>query len=71
MQTYSDENRREDPYSLPDIEIFEIENDDNAWPEYESGFYWWTCLPGCLPDSDEPNGPFETWEEAQYDAQDI
>ena len=71
MQAYSNDNRREDPYSLPDIEVFEIEIDDNAWPGYEPGFYWWTCFPGCLPDADEPNGPFETWEDALDDAQDI
>lgn len=33
------------------------------------GWYWWTCFPGCLPDS-EPNGPFETEAEAVADAQD-
>src|ERR1017187_2208461 len=25
----------------------------------EAGWYWWSCFPGCLPDS-EPNGPFDT-----------
>ncbi len=28
-----------------------------------SGWYWWACFPGCLPDG-EPTGPFETEEEA-------
>ena len=32
------------------------------------GWYWWLCLPGCLPDG-EPNGPFATEEEAIKDAQ--
>jgi hypothetical protein len=32
------------------------------------GFYYWHCLPGCLPDSD-PIGPFETEEQALADAQ--
>ena len=32
------------------------------------GWYWWTCLPGCLPDS-EPFGPFDSPEEAEADAQ--
>lgn len=27
------------------------------------GWYWWTCFPGCLPES-EPFGPFETEEDA-------
>ena len=31
-----------------------------------AGFYWWTCAPGCLPDS-EAFGPFETAEEAEED----
>jgi len=31
-----------------------------------AGFYWWTCSPGCLPDS-EAVGPFETREEAEED----
>ncbi len=34
----------------------------------EAGWYWWACLPGCLPDS-EPNGPFETAQAAIDDAQ--
>ena len=70
MQTYSIDARREDPYSLPDIEVFEIEADSNEWPGYEPGFYWWTCFPGCLPDG-EPNGPFESFEDAEADAQDF
>jgi len=32
------------------------------------GWFWWTCLPGCLPDSCA-FGPFETEEEALADAQ--
>jgi hypothetical protein len=27
------------------------------------GFYYWFCIPGCMPDS-EPNGPYATEEEA-------
>lgn len=34
----------------------------------EPGWYWWSCLPGCLPDSD-PTGPFATEAEALADAQ--
>ena len=30
------------------------------------GWYWWSCQPGCLPDG-EPNGPFETEEDARND----
>ena len=32
------------------------------------GWYWQSCLPGCLPDG-EPNGPFDTEQEAIEDAQ--
>lgn len=31
------------------------------------GWYWWVCLPGCLPDG-EPSGPFPTSEGAYLDA---
>lgn len=31
----------------------EFESDAQAW-------YWWPCYPGCLPDSEDYNGPFET-----------
>ena len=34
-----------------------------------AGWYWWPCFPGCLPDGDA-EGPFDTGEEAQEDAQD-
>lgn len=28
-----------------------------------AGYYWWVCLPGCLPDSDA-YGPFDTEQDA-------
>jgi hypothetical protein len=31
------------------------------------GWFWWLCLPGCLPDG-EPEGPFQTEQEALDDA---
>jgi hypothetical protein len=34
-----------------------------------AGWYWHSCFPGCIPDSD-PIGPFETAAEAEADAQD-
>ena len=43
----------------------------DAMVEEESitgGWYWWTCLPGCLPDSCA-FGPFETRDAALTDAQ--
>ena len=33
-----------------------------------TGWYYWTCLPGCMPDSD-PFGPFDSEAEALADAQ--
>ena len=43
------------------FEVFCNENEE---------WFWWPCYPGCLPESDEPTGPFETEEEAFYDAAD-
>lgn len=72
-QAYFDPEREDDPYSLPDCEVFyldENEMQDENGEYLPSGWYWWACFPGCLPDSD-PNGPFETEEEALQDAQDF
>jgi hypothetical protein len=35
-----------------------------------SGWYWWACFPGCLPDS-EPDGPYATEREAIEVARDF
>ncbi len=32
------------------------------------GWFWWSCFPSCLPDSD-PVGPFSSYAEALADAQ--
>jgi hypothetical protein len=40
----------------------------DKWEEGE-GWFWWTCTPGCLPDSDAI-GPFATEQEAIHDARD-
>lgn len=61
-QVFSNPERAEDPYSLPDVEIF-------YGPDYdmdEDGWFYWYCFPGCLPDSD-PIGPFESFNEALED----
>ena len=71
MQAYSEPERESDPHSLPDIEVFEQGDYDLVDDEGEplpDGWYWWSCLPGCLPDG-EPTGPFDTEEEALEDAQ--
>ena len=65
---------------LKNVEIFYVSAEDfeNAEPgtwqalltrasQGLPGYYWWTCSPGCLPDS-EAAGPFETKEEAEEDA---
>jgi len=36
----------------------------------EGGWFWWTCFPGCMPDS-SPTGPFTTEAEAVADARDF
>jgi len=81
MQIYSDPSRADGPYTLPDVEVFRVspaeaiynqQNADHA-DEYtivEPGYYWWTCMPGCMPDS-SPFGPYETEAAAIEAAQDI
>ena len=63
MQFYTDPTRESDPFALPNAETFH--NNING-SEY---WYWWSCFPGCLPDSD-PVGPFDTEQAAIDDAQD-
>lgn len=88
---YSDDSREDDPWSLPDVEVFYLTagdflaassdtwmadliadagetEDDRADRALElSGWYYWFCFPGCLPDSDAI-GPFKTEAEAIEDA---
>ncbi len=47
-------------------------NADHAteYTPFESGWYWWSCCPGCLPDS-EPVGPFDSESEALSDAVEV
>lgn len=40
-----------------------------AIEEAGTGWFWWSCMPGCLPDG-EACGPFNTSQEAYNDAQD-
>ncbi len=74
-QAYSDPSRESDEHALPDIECFyndEHRPDHIRGEEGErmpSGYYYWYCFPGCLPDS-EAYGPFDTEELAIKDAQD-
>lgn len=41
---------------------------DDEGNEFEVGWYWWACFPGCLPDGD-PIGPFTSSNQAYKDAQ--
>ena len=84
-QTYSDPTREDDLYALPNVEVFYVDefeaaenarlngngtNDPIDYVVAETpGWYWWSCFPGCLPDSD-PYGPFDTEQEAINDARD-
>lgn len=76
MKHYSDPNRASDPYALPDLEVFYLTagearqwtKDAQGGPdgpnvEYVKGWYYWSCFPGCLPDSD-PMGPYDTEDQA-------
>ena len=65
-------------FELSAHEIGELANasfangDADGWVDRDGefvkpGWYWWTCLPGCMPDS-EAAGPFETKELALKDA---
>ena len=51
---YHDERRAHEPHYAPSLETFY---------KTDEGWYYWFCMPGCLPDGDEM-GPFETEEEA-------
>jgi len=75
-QHNSDPSRADDTYALPDVETFYrtvADNKADGWIDDDgdplpAGWYWWTCYPGCMPDS-APFGPFDTEAEAVADAQ--
>lgn len=69
-QHYSDPDRETDPHALPDLEVFYADDLTDAEGEaLEAGWFYWFCLPGCLPDSD-PCGPYKTEGEALEAARD-
>ncbi len=49
------------------VEIPGHEKYTNKWQPCAAGWFWWSCFPGCLPDS-EPIGPFDSEDEALADA---
>lgn len=81
-QFYTNPTRENEPHTLPDAETFEVTSHDltdiySAFHQPDGiysmgdgtdqiGWYWWACLPGCLPDGD-PTGPFDTEELAIAD----
>lgn len=76
---YLDPARADLHTSLPDLEVWYVDNSQEWFKDegisldvekiLEKGWYWWSCLPGCLPDGD-PCGPFDTEREALADARD-
>jgi hypothetical protein len=66
-QHYSDPRRESMPHALPDIETFQHICSDTADECAGGGWYWWSCFPGGMPDSD-PRGPFDTEDAALADA---
>lgn len=79
-QFYLEEDRKDDAWSLPNLEVFQMTKDDIVGlgkesyyydeidDEYlDAGFYYWFCFPGCLPEG-EPSGPYKTEDEALKDA---
>lgn len=81
-QHYSNPSRESDPHALPDVEVFHhprdyqlndedagmgLAGDEYGKDYYAPGWYWWACLPGCLPHGD-PMGPFDTRREALANA---
>jgi len=75
-QVYSDPSRESEPTALPNVEVWYHWPDsnpriaeDDVMRDQDPGWYYWFCLPGCLPDSD-PIGPFDSEQEAIADAQD-
>lgn len=72
-QFYLDPERAAHPMALPDGEVWWQEPGalaEGANEPLESGWYWWACQPGCIPDSD-PIGPFGSEAEAIADAQGV
>lgn len=72
MHQYLDDD--DQPYGS--FEVFYFDGvrycDDDCWGDddgnaMKAGYYYWSCFPGCLPDSD-PIGPFATSADAYHDA---
>jgi hypothetical protein len=105
VQVYSNPEREDDTYALPDVEVFQLtatevaessmyEDEQHEFMQRSEfrlaamnsrareqmldamvaelgitgGWFYWYCLPGCMPDS-EPFGPFASADEAKSAAQ--
>ena len=74
-QHYFDPQHASDPRRLPDLEVFfrtDAANAVDGWKDDDGdlipgGWFWWPCLPGCLPDG-LPSGPFPSERAALDDA---
>lgn len=54
----------QEPYG--NFEVFWLDKDRDG-NVIDSGWYWWSCYPGCMPDSNS-KGPFATSRDAFQDA---
>ena len=64
MYIYSNPDDVNDPYKLPNVEVFH----SSKQQELEDGYYYWYCFPGCMPEGGA-FGPFPTLEAAITAAQ--
>ena len=71
MQFYIDvlrSRRVAEVFYLTDDQAVDMAVNGSAYGfDAEEGWYWWACMPGCLPD-DDPPGPFDTEADAIADA---
>lgn len=62
-----------EPYGSFEVFWYDAEDEDiESYMENKAstGWYWWACFPGCMPDS-EKVGPFASSQQAYDDANEI
>jgi hypothetical protein len=67
--SWHEDNMRENLYTNTGKDAGWTDAEIKASADELAGWYWWTCFPGCLPDSDA-SGPFKSSREARRDAAD-